>query len=163
MASKEVSLEVAAFLDSSAARALVGPRREDVRRIAELFLSLCYEAAGKKPSLLDGQDVHTIFGHVMPGRLKRKDPLAVHVPPVLRALFDHLEATTLMPNAFEARHGLEQTVDEFLEVVRTGHGVHHTAGPPAKPVVHQAPKLGRNDPCFCGSGKKFKKCHGKAD
>lgn len=23
-----------------------------------------------------------------------------------------------------------------------------------------APKLGRNDPCHCGSGKKFKKCHG---
>jgi len=23
-----------------------------------------------------------------------------------------------------------------------------------------APKLGRNDPCFCGSGKKYKKCHG---
>jgi hypothetical protein len=22
-------------------------------------------------------------------------------------------------------------------------------------------KLGRNDPCWCGSGKKFKKCHGR--
>src|SRR5262249_5815517 len=22
-------------------------------------------------------------------------------------------------------------------------------------------KIGRNDPCWCGSGKKFKKCHGK--
>ena len=24
-----------------------------------------------------------------------------------------------------------------------------------------APKLGRNDPCACGSGKKYKQCHGK--
>jgi len=24
-----------------------------------------------------------------------------------------------------------------------------------------APKLGRNDPCYCGSGLKYKKCHGK--
>ena len=24
-------------------------------------------------------------------------------------------------------------------------------------------KIGRNDPCPCGSGKKYKKCHGKAD
>jgi len=24
----------------------------------------------------------------------------------------------------------------------------------------QAPKVGRNDPCPCGSGKKHKKCHG---
>jgi preprotein translocase subunit SecA len=22
-------------------------------------------------------------------------------------------------------------------------------------------KLGRNDPCYCGSGLKFKKCHGR--
>ncbi len=25
---------------------------------------------------------------------------------------------------------------------------------------HAGPKLGRNDECFCGSGKKYKKCHG---
>ncbi|NJA89870.1 preprotein translocase subunit SecA [Rhodocyclus tenuis] len=33
----------------------------------------------------------------------------------------------------------------------------------AEPVVDlsQAPKAGRNDPCPCGSGKKFKHCHGK--
>ena len=27
-------------------------------------------------------------------------------------------------------------------------------------VVKTGPDLGRNDPCHCGSGKKFKKCHG---
>lgn len=27
-------------------------------------------------------------------------------------------------------------------------------------VRRDAPKLGRNDPCYCGSGKKFKHCHG---
>ncbi|MEP7159320.1 MAG: SEC-C metal-binding domain-containing protein, partial [Chloroflexota bacterium] len=30
----------------------------------------------------------------------------------------------------------------------------------AKPNVTEGPKLGRNDPCFCGSGKKYKRCHG---
>jgi hypothetical protein len=28
------------------------------------------------------------------------------------------------------------------------------------PIVRDAAKVGRNDPCTCGSGKKFKKCHG---
>ncbi len=32
---------------------------------------------------------------------------------------------------------------------------------PAQPFVRDQPKLGRNDPCWCGSGKKFKHCHGK--
>ena len=29
------------------------------------------------------------------------------------------------------------------------------------PVHRQAEKVGRNDPCSCGSGKKYKKCCGK--
>src|SRR5579872_7248814 len=31
---------------------------------------------------------------------------------------------------------------------------------PAKPVQREQPKIGRNELCPCGSGKKFKKCHG---
>jgi preprotein translocase subunit SecA len=31
-----------------------------------------------------------------------------------------------------------------------------------QPVKRDSPKVGRNDPCPCGSGKKFKKCHGAA-
>ena len=30
-----------------------------------------------------------------------------------------------------------------------------------KTVVHTTPKVGRNDPCPCGSGNKYKACHGK--
>lgn len=30
------------------------------------------------------------------------------------------------------------------------------------PVRREAPKVGRNDPCPCGSGRKVKKCHGGA-
>ncbi len=31
----------------------------------------------------------------------------------------------------------------------------------AIPIVRDEPKIGRNEPCPCGSGKKFKQCHGK--
>ena len=30
------------------------------------------------------------------------------------------------------------------------------------PVRRTEPRIGRNDPCHCGSGKKYKKCHGAA-
>ncbi|HEY4319423.1 MAG TPA: preprotein translocase subunit SecA [Herbaspirillum sp.] len=33
--------------------------------------------------------------------------------------------------------------------------------PKAQPQVSGVPKVGRNDPCPCGSGKKYKQCHGK--
>ena len=35
------------------------------------------------------------------------------------------------------------------------------AEPKPQQPVHAAPKVGRNDPCPCGSGKKYKHCHGK--
>ena len=38
---------------------------------------------------------------------------------------------------------------------------HHEMAP-AQPFRRAEPKQGRNDPCACGSGKKYKKCHGKA-
>jgi hypothetical protein len=31
-----------------------------------------------------------------------------------------------------------------------------------KTIHREGPKVGRNDPCPCGSGKKYKKCHGAA-
>ena len=31
---------------------------------------------------------------------------------------------------------------------------------PQQPMVRDTPKVGRNDPCPCGSGKKYKQCHG---
>jgi uncharacterized protein YecA (UPF0149 family) len=33
--------------------------------------------------------------------------------------------------------------------------------PPKAPIKRDAPKIGRNDPCICGNGRKFKKCCGK--
>ena len=48
------------------------------------------------------------------------------------------------------------------------HGHAHVHGPNCnhshealKPIVRDAPKVGRNDPCLCGSEKKYKKCCGK--
>jgi hypothetical protein len=42
--------------------------------------------------------------------------------------------------------------------------VSQLAKPPRQaPAVRQGHKLGRNDPCHCGSGKKYKKCHLAAD
>jgi preprotein translocase subunit SecA len=35
------------------------------------------------------------------------------------------------------------------------------AAPSAQPFMRSTQKVGRNDPCPCGSGKKFKQCHGR--
>ena len=40
-------------------------------------------------------------------------------------------------------------------------GTADAAEPAAQPAARAAPKVGRNDPCPCGSGKKYKHCHGR--
>jgi preprotein translocase subunit SecA len=44
-----------------------------------------------------------------------------------------------------------------------GRPLEERAAAPGRPVtvVREQPKVGRNDPCPCGSGKKYKQCHGK--
>jgi uncharacterized protein YchJ len=39
------------------------------------------------------------------------------------------------------------------------HGPDCDHGHAAEPFVRGDPKISRNDPCPCGSGKKYKKCH----
>ncbi len=38
--------------------------------------------------------------------------------------------------------------------------VSSSLGPVGRPAAATVPEVGRNDPCPCGSGKKYKKCHG---
>ena len=160
-ASKEVTLALASFMDSEERRALPHPEA-DVRTIVGRFLSVCFDELGVAPKRLDGHDMHGALGHALPGRFQKGEPLAEDVPDVLRAYIAHLEATEVVTNAFELKRSFESTIEEFRVTVRTGTNPHgHGHAPPKDPFEHQAPKLGRNDPCFCGSGKKFKKCHGK--
>ncbi len=153
---REVSLDTAAFLDSEPSRKLTAVERADQKTIVERFLATCYDDLGKAPRFLDGSDMHELFGHVLPGRFGKKDPLGPSVLPVLRAYLEFLEQSAVVSQIYEIRIALEETAREFEEAVRTGAVAHHHV--PLKPIVNKAAKVGRNDPCPCGSGKKFKHC-----
>jgi preprotein translocase subunit SecA len=45
---------------------------------------------------------------------------------------------------------------------REGRPVGSEGSAKAAPIRRDEPKVGRNDPCPCGSGRKYKKCHGAA-
>lgn len=159
MAENKILLDTAAFLDSPQAAALDDVPVAHRRAIVERFLTCAYEELGKAPHLLDGHDLHEIVGHLMPGRFGRKDAAAPHLERVLGAYLAHLGEVRVVSNAYELRQALASTAPEFEQSVASGKLVHHHAArAPAKPFVHQADKTGRNDPCPCGSGRKFKKC-----
>ena len=68
------------------------------------------------------------------------------------------ESARSVYNISQARHDLMQT-----DYSQAAQGQAQAAEPPpvAKTIRKETPKVGRNDPCPCGSGKKYKKCCGK--
>ena len=44
---------------------------------------------------------------------------------------------------------------------QAGMGASQAGQRPVMPIRNEGPKVGRNDPCPCGSGKKYKNCHGR--
>ena len=66
-------------------------------------------------------------------------------------------------DANELVDDLARPMAEVRETAGVGAGSGAASGPGSRPSapVTTGPKIGRNDPCWCGSGKKYKKCHGR--
>lgn len=72
---------------------------------------------------------------------------------------EHHETSTFRRNG--KGHWVFEDGESHTHEEGQGHHHHHHHGP-IQPIVRESPKVGRNDPCPCGSGKKFKKCCGAA-
>lgn len=81
---------------------------------------------------------------------QRGVPAEVHakVPDLVAAFLGYLEG--------EGRLGGGRAMGVTLKAMRERYAELAAAKP--KPIKNKASKLGRNDPCPCGSGKKYKKC-----
>jgi uncharacterized protein len=71
----------------------------------------------------------------------------------LEAVVDNDEASFAM-SAAETMRKERQLNETVRKIYRLGRGERVTI----QPIVHTEIKVGRNDPCPCGSGKKYKKC-----
>ncbi|MEO0071787.1 MAG: preprotein translocase subunit SecA [candidate division WOR-3 bacterium] len=54
----------------------------------------------------------------------------------------------------------QPVIRAYKPQVSAGGGENQPSTPTAAPVRRETPKVGRNDPCPCGSGKKYKRCCG---
>ena len=77
----------------------------------------------------------------------------------------HAEVSALAKPPADPRQQAQRDSDAFDKAIQraeaaTKNQPRPAEGAPAQPVERDAPKVGRNDPCPCGSGKKYKKCCG---
>lgn len=130
--------------------------------------------------------LHAYFRELVGGRLERK-PVNMWVtlahlagdlrdPELIELLRQPTQDGLIDPDCISWKHienGLEGSLSWFQErntpiddvakaVLRWQQGGYEAPEAPPN-TVSSKPAAGRNDPCPCGSGKKFKKCCGKMD
>jgi preprotein translocase subunit SecA len=72
---------------------------------------------------------------------------------------ERMEAQRRAAQAMEFRHAEASALKQQQAAGGSGGGAAAAAAP--APFVRSERKVGRNEPCPCGSGKKYKQCHGK--
>ncbi|WP_049723583.1 preprotein translocase subunit SecA [Gilvimarinus polysaccharolyticus] len=86
--------------------------------------------------------------------------MLARVEPVSREQMEEMERRRIEAEA-QARQKMQLSHDQASALAAES-GQRPEAGQAgATPVTREGRKVGRNDPCPCGSGKKFKQCHGK--
>jgi len=156
------SFELEEFLRSDEAAAIQGPSEDERREIAHR-LRAALDEVGRPLAQLSTGDVHGWLFHAVPDRFEPGDSLGQHVGSVLKALVA-FAARTSGDKLTRLREAVHESLEDLEHALEHGHEHHHDhhdeEEAPQEPFVRGGPKVGRNDPCPCGSGKKFKKCHG---
>ena len=124
------------------------PKQEYKRESFEMFRALLDRFKTEVVRLLSR-------GEVRPA----EDPPARAVPPPpVQVEYSHAEASAL---ALEAEMAAAVAAASSAPVGAGGARAGPPEAPPAQPFVRAGRKVGRNEPCPCGSGRKYKHCHGR--
>ena len=65
------------------------------------------------------------------------------------------------PQYTESKQNLDEPSETQKAMQQAAHAQTSRGPVERRPIVNNQPRVGRNDPCPCGSGKKFKNCHGR--
>jgi hypothetical protein len=138
---------VSDFCGGDGLRPFSAGTREAAGAVLVTFLSGACEGRGVGPDEVEEADVRAgLLGPV--ARLALADDVRDEVPALCGAFLKSLEA--------EGRLGGGRVLGAFVGALAPAY--REASSGKVKPIVRAGSKLGRNDPCPCGSGKKYKKC-----
>lgn len=121
------------------------------------------------------RDLDDLRQSVQNAAYEQKDPLVIYkiesynlFAAMLEALDQDVlsflfRASIFLREPSQAQQATDSSTKKEMSRMQTQHGDLTTNGgqPKTKMPVHVEKKIGRNDPCPCGSGLKYKNCHGK--
>jgi preprotein translocase subunit SecA len=115
--------------------------------------------AQKNPKQEYKREAFYLFQEMLDTVKRESINLLARVEPVTREQMEEMERRRLEADA-QARQKMQMTHADGSALAPEPDAAPAAGQVGAAPVTRQGRKVGRNDPCPCGSGKKYKQCHG---
>ncbi|MEO0095555.1 MAG: SEC-C metal-binding domain-containing protein [candidate division WOR-3 bacterium] len=109
------------------------------------------------------EHLHHFLLEYAPQKLEINKDRGKEVPDILTNFIEFLDNEKYIKNSVQLKKILDENAKDFIKALPSQKStdkktqIKTTKGP----AVSEGIKVGRNDPCPCGSGKKYKKCCGK--
>jgi hypothetical protein len=127
---------------------------ERAPRLTQKNLTDAEAVAGEARSGIEGLDDKPPHERTLPALVERQPHIYAKLVELLAEDVNTEAMTAEVAGViFPPTQAIVEAFDAAIEGRRPGERV--------GPVVRDATKVGRNDPCPCGSGTKYKKCHGQ--
>lgn len=151
---RQVQQSLNAYVQSERWKKLDDVDQESATGFVKLFLDAAHKEVGLAPADLDAAQMREVLLARVATRIASKRRDAERAMAVIRDYYEHIASPEDKTHAAlfdEAEKALPAILrgEQAVEVER------------AQPLQAEADKVGRNDPCPCGSGKKHKKCCGR--
>jgi hypothetical protein len=137
------------FCGSDAARSFSSGTREFAPELLTTFLVAACETRNLEPEDVEEADLKPALLKL--AKLKLPQSVKQEAPALCAAMLTDLEA--------RGRLGGGRLLGAYVRALKDAFA--ETASGKPKPFKNPGSRIGRNDPCPCGSGRKYKKCCGK--
>jgi hypothetical protein len=137
------------FCGSDAARSFSSGTREYAPELLTGFLLAALEVRGVEPEEIEEPDIKPALLKL--AKLQLPASVKLEVPALCGAMLADLES--------RGRLGGGKVLGAYTRALKEAFD--DAASGKLKPVKRPGSRIGRNDPCPCGSGKKYKKCCAK--
>ena len=136
---------VSEYAESTPFSLLADPLKEHAEKILSLLL--------EKAEELDEKNTRRVMLEEMPELEIPEEPRA-EIPDVVSSFLEWMQDAGRLGGGRSLATYVRSLTKEYRVRCKPGGGLR------VPPVVKQTEDIGRNDPCPCGSGKKYKKCCG---
>jgi hypothetical protein len=151
-------LLAASFRDGPEGREAAARFGDGFRPALDLVCYALTHDTALPPAEIDGEHLRELLRRLLPGRIAGTEAWRGDVPEVLGAFLRFVVAAETLSSGWEWETVIDAERSAFLAALRDPGRARLGAAVKTAPDRRPAPKLGRNDPCFCGSGKKYKQC-----